>query len=198
MHCTINTKTNAWKLWHIILCTLLFSVVVGAILYFLFDTAAPTIHPMIILPLPALLIKLCMQDRIEYPSYILTMFGFAVSLIALDFLVYYFLEYGSNAIYFVMWEELAFFVYGMTMLELSLLFPVYISENFQNRILLVVLHIFTAILIILFTAVIFTVFDKYSISYLYIFIFSSTALTLSTIVTMFLHNKSLRATQETK
>lgn len=193
MHCITKTKTNSWKIWHIILCTLLFSILLGPILYFLFKDGAHTIFPMIILPLPALLIKLFMQDKMKYHNYILILLGFAASLIAADILVYYIIEYGKDTMYFIMWKNLICLVCGMTMLESAMLFPAFLSKSLPNRIMVSILYIGIAILTISLTFLAWWLTQiRYTASSEVILIVSTMIFAASTAITLVLHNKSLK------
>lgn len=195
----METKTNSKKIWHIIFYTLLFSVAVGAASYFFLDTGAPTILPMIILPFPALLIKLFMQDRIKYPSYILTILGFAVSLIAIDLLVYYIREYGTDAMNFIIWKDLICLVCAMTMLESALLFPAFLIKDLPYSIMVVLLYACITILTFLVTSLgWWTTQVLYTITAEAILIVSAIVMAASIAATLLLHKKSTTSTAQSK
>ena len=183
----MKTKIN---IGHIVLCTLLFSFITGAVLYFFIKDASVVILPIVAVPFSALLIRLFMYNRAKYFNYILSVMGFAISIVAIDILLYYISEYGKDTMYFIMWKDLICFVCAMTMLDLAILIPIYLS-NKAPRFMIIVQYACIALLIILMAAAGFVAMEDLKISSLAILVISAVVLAVSVALSLFKHRKPL-------
>ena len=170
--------------------SLLFSFITGAVLYFFIKDASVVILPIVAVPFSALLIRLFMYNRAKYFNYILSVTGFAISIVAIDILLYYISEYGKDTMYFIMWKDLICFVCAMTMLDLAILIPIYLS-NKTPRFMIIVQYACIALLIILMAAAGFVAMEDLKISSLAILVISAVVLAVSVALSLFKHRKPL-------
>lgn len=192
----MKTKIN---IFHIALCTLLFNIIIGIPAY-LFFYGIPIILPVIIIPFPALLYRLCMYNRAKSLNYILTVAGFAVSIIVINLLVYllyFILEYSKDQLPFIMWGYTICYISAMTMLSFAVLIPLYHSK-FPNRIMIVVSYTCADVLMLLLAIAAYCMIEYLKISYITILIFSVIVLGISTAISMLLHKKALSRNRSKK